>query len=469
MSGFQHRMIRRCALLGGAVILLSACSGDGGQGDATSGLSPMATLGKSLFADRTLSVSGQQACITCHVPSRAYAAASADGSADGAALAVPLGGPSMTLTGLRNAPSLMYAAYTPAFFFDADGAPNGGFFRDGRAASLADQAMQPLVTPFEMGGTGHDTADDVAARLRNSPNYPAFQAVFGSASLNDAQTVWMQIGQAIAQYEKEDEDFHPFSSKFDAWQRGKAQLTAMELKGFALFNNPVKGNCAACHVSTSADGGVTPALFTDFSYDNLGVPRNAAIPANSDTAPPADTPQNSTDGVHRYYDLGICGPLRDNGARDLSGICGQFKVPTLRNVALTAPYFHNGEFDTLVKAVTFYVQRDTHPETWYPAGVGGTVTKFDDLPAEYGGQFSVTPGVPGSDAGYAGNVNTTEVPYERHIGMAAHLDADEINDVVAFLCTLTDGYDPAHPAGYDWPTQCQAVEAQPAASVATTP
>jgi len=449
-------------------MLLSACGGGGGQGDAASGPSPMATLGKSLFADQTLSVSGQQACITCHVPSRAYAAASADGSADGAALAVPLGGPSMTLSGFRNAPSLMYTSYTPAFYFDADGAPNGGFFRDGRAATLAEQAMQPLVTPFEMGGTGHDTADDVAARLRNSPNYAAFQAVFGTATLGDAQTVWTQIGQAIAAYEKEDDDFHPFSSKFDAWRRGQTQLTAQELKGFALFNSPVKGNCAACHVSTSTDGRVTPALFTDFSYDNLGVPRNAAIAANSDTAAPAYTPQNSTDGVHRYYDLGVCGPLRDNGGRDLSSICGQFKVPTLRNAALTAPYFHNGEFATLQNAVGFYVRRDTRPEQWYPATTSGSVTKYDDLPAAYGGQVVVDINTPGSDLGYLGNVNTSEVPYERHLGQTARLDSGEINDVVAFLCTLTDGYDPAHPAAYDWPTQCQAAEAQPAASVSTT-
>ncbi len=98
-----------------------------------------------------------------------------------------------------------------------------------------------------------------------------------------------------------------------------------------------------------------PPLFTDFSYDNLGVPRNAAIPANDDPT---------------YFDLGLCGPFRDDlaTARDL---CGAFKVPTLRNIALTAPYFHNGRFATLAQALAFYVRRDTNPEEWYSVDVGG--------------------------------------------------------------------------------------------------
>ncbi len=145
-------------------------------------------------------------------------------------------------------------------------------------------------------------------------------------ALADPQTALADIGQAIAAFEREAPE--PFSSKFDALQRGKAPLTARELAGFALFNDPTKGNCAACHVSTSADG-LTPPLFTDFSYDNIGLPRNAALAVNDDAGTLPYVPANGNDGVHRFYDLGLCGPLRDMGPR-ASASCGQFKVPTRR-------------------------------------------------------------------------------------------------------------------------------------------
>ena len=215
---------------------------------------------------------------------------------------------------------------------------------------------------------------------------------------------------------------------------------------------------AACHPSTSADG-TTPPLFTDFSYDNLGVPRNYAIPANSPASAPTYTPADSDDGIQSYYDLGICGPFRDNGGLNTAAICGKFKVPTLRDIALTAPYFHNGRFATLQDAVGFYVRRDTDPQQWYPAAADGTVTKFDDLPAIYGGAFVVNPADPASDGGYVGNVNTSEIPYNRRLGGTPALNTAEIADLVAFLCTLTDGYDPGNPAALVLPAQCQAAAA----------
>jgi cytochrome c peroxidase len=455
-----------CLVLAGS---LAACGGAGSSSDGPSGsdpgtgttsptLSAAAQLGQKIFTDKTLSVSGQQSCATCHVAQFAFASdPTASGPDNG--LPVPLGGAAMDQTGFRNTPSIMYASYIPAFYFDSGGNPVGGFFRDGRARTLAEQAAIPFVTGFEMANAD---AAAVILRLRTRPYLPDFVALYGQAVLADPTTALQDVGAALAAFETEDPRFHPFSSKYDSFQAGQATLTAQELRGLADFNDPSKGNCAACHPSTSGDG-VTPPMFTDFSYDNLGLPRNPDIPANTDTAAPAYTPVNSTDGVHAYYDLGICGPFRDDGGMNLFGICGQFKVPTLRNIAVTAPYFHNGQFATLLDALGFYVRRDTNPEQFYPTAVDGSVTKFDDLGAIYGGLFVASINVPGSDASYVGNVNTLEIPYNRHIGDQPALSPDDINDVIAFLCTLTDGYDPANPTAQVLPAQCQA-----AVSAATT-
>jgi cytochrome c peroxidase len=450
-----------------AAVAMSACGGgSSGSGGAVTPptMSAAALLGEKIFEDKALSVSGQQSCATCHVAAYAFAAdPSATGPDHGSP--VPLGGPSMNLPGFRNAPSLMYASFTPAFFFDGDGGPNGGFFRDGRAATLAEQAVEPFTTSFEMANVD---AAAVIAKLQGRPYLADFTALYGVAVLNDAQLALQRVGQAIAAYESEAQEFHPFSSKYDYWQQGKATLTAQELHGLSLFNDPSKGNCAACHPSTSSNG-VTPPLFTDFSFDNLGLPRNTQIPSNSAASAPAYTPVNSDDGVQSYYDLGICGPLRDNGGLNLSGSCGQFKVPTLRNIALTAPYFHNGQFTSLLDAIGFYVRRDTNPEQFYPSAADGNVTKFDDLPALYGGQFVVNINEPGSDAGYFGNVNNLEIPYNRLMGDQPALDSAEINDLITFLCTLTDGYDPANPTGQSLPAQCQTAAAATSSTSRTHP
>ena len=447
-----------------AMAVLAACGGGGAavSGGGAPSLSAAAQLGEKIFEDKALSVSGLQSCSSCHVAAYAFTADQSAGGPDHG-LPVPLGGPDMDQPGFRNAPSLMYASFTPPFYFDSDGGPNGGFFRDGRAATLADQAIEPFTTTFEMANAD---AASVIFKLKSRPYLAQFTALYGAEVLNDPATALQRIGQALAAYESEDVEFHPFSSKYDAWQKGQATLSAQELRGLQNFNNPTKGNCAACHPSSSADG-LTPPLFTDFSFDNLGVPRNTHIPANVAAAAPPYTPINSNDGMQNYYDLGICGPLRDNGTLNLSGICGQFKVPTLRNIALTAPYFHNGQFATLTDAVGFYVRRDTSPDQFYPLSADGGVVKFDDLPSLYGGQFPVNINVPGSDVGYLGNVNTSEIPYNRVLSDTPALDSQEINDLITFLCTLTDGYDPKNTNAQVLPAQCQAA-AQPAAASSTS-
>ena len=460
---------------------LSACGGAGSSSDGASTpadgpLSAAAVAGDALFHDKSLSASGRQSCATCHVKERAFAG---DPAAD-SGLPVPLGGRNMDEPGFRNAPSLMYSAFTPTFSIK-NGTPSGGFFRDGRASSLAAQAVQPFVTPFEMA---NQDAAEVLSRLQKSPDtLQKFVVAYGSDVLSDPTTTLAKIGVAIAAYETEDvADFAPFTSKFDYYVAGKVQLTQRELDGLALFNNPGKGNCISCHPSVHQQF-TNRALFTDFTYDNIGIPRNWSIPANA-TNPVSPvsrlalsympTPVNvPADAEYAYYDLGLCGPFasdpEDGSARPdlsrLTSVCGKFKVPTLRNIALTAPYFHNGALPDLHKVVEWYVTRDINNNTAnnatpVMAGPGGnpyqTVGTFytaaDGTPDLY--QYNDLPAL------FDGNVNTGEVPYIAPAfagGNAPTLNAHEIDDLVAFLCTLTDGYDPNNPSAYNVPAQCQPI------------
>ena len=245
------------------LLLLAGCGGggDGGGGEAPppAALTAKAIAGKALFFDTSLSGSGKQSCGTCHVPSRAF---TADPATDHG-LPVPLGGRNMDLPGFRNAPSLMYAFLTPGFFLD-QGTPTGGFFRDGRASSLAVQAQQPFVTEFEMAN--QDAAEVVSRLQASAATLQAFVTAFGEGVLADPTAALAAMGEAIAAYETEDPGFAPFSSKYDYWLQGQAQLSSAELAGLALFNNPGKGNCTACHPS-QRQGYSDHALFTDFTYE----------------------------------------------------------------------------------------------------------------------------------------------------------------------------------------------------------
>jgi cytochrome c peroxidase len=177
-------------------------------------------------------------------------------------------------------------------------------------------------------------------------------------------------------------------------------LSEQELRGLAVFNDPAKGNCARCHQSERGSSGAFPA-FTDFGYVALGVPRNRALAVNADP---------------NYYDLGLCGPLREE-YRNRAEYCGLFRTPSLRNVTLRKTFFHNGVFHDLRQVLRFYVERDIHPEKWYPNGGA-----FDDLPTQF-----------------RENINR-EPPFDRHPGDAPALSESEITDVIAFLGTLTDGW-----------------------------
>jgi cytochrome c peroxidase len=374
---------------------LQACGGSSDRSGEP--LSAAASLGQEIFHDVTLSASGRMSCATCHDPKRGHASPFSTPVAFGGR-GFP-GDQSEQVSGLRVPPSIRYLKFNSSFKWDAQGMPVGGFFWDGRANSLAEQAKKPFLGANEMGNVD---AQEVISRLSHSPYAKRFQQVFGDNIFADPQTAFERVAYALERYQKEDKEFAPFSSKFDAVNAGLAVFTAQELRGLTWFNRADKGNCAACHPSTKPDD-APGALFTDFSYDSLGVPRNAAIAANHNSA---------------FFDMGLCGPERAD-LLQRTDLCGKFKVPSLRNVALRTRFFHNGQFDNLTDVVRFYVTRDTQASLWYRLDV------YDDLPSNL-----------------RTNVNVTEAPYNRQRNEKAALTESEITDLVVFLQTLTDGFTP---------------------------
>jgi cytochrome c peroxidase len=223
------------------------------------------------------------------------------------------------------------------------------------------------------------------------------------------------VAASIAEFERT-RVFQPFTSKFDYVMRGQAAFTEEEQRGLSLFTIRQKGNCAQCHTVDAASRDSQKSLFTDFSFRALGLPRSQRVPKNSDPA---------------FIDLGLCERVPVAGLKPGTeapkpkvtdpATCGLFKTPTLRNVTITAPYMHNGLFDHLRDAVAFYATRDTDPARWYPEG-----KKFNDLPSQY-----------------HANVDVDTPPYQRRPQQRPQLTDAEIDDIVAFLYTLTDGYKPA--------------------------
>jgi len=363
------------------------------------GVAAMTELGRSLFSAPQLSAAGNMSCATCHDPRFAYGPPN-DRS-------VPLGGPDLTRAGLRAVPSLRYLQTLPAFaehHFDeaiedsTDQGPTGGHGWDGRADTAHDQARLPLTSPFEMA---NPDVDSVVARLARGPLAARFEEVFGDDVFADRERGATALLKCLEVFQQSPGDFYPYSSRYDAYLRGQRALADDERRGLALFEAPRKGNCASCHPSRIRHGSFPQ--FTDYGFIALGVPRNAAIPANADPA---------------FHDLGLCGPLRtDLGAQPK--LCGAFRAPPLRNVAVRRAFFHNGVFHRLEDAVAFYAERDTNPGRWYPRH-GGRVDLLDDLPARYRDNANRDP------------------PFGGKRGAAPALSKAEIRDVVAFLRTLTD-------------------------------
>jgi len=364
----------------------------------------MTAVGRALFSDPTLSASGNMACSTCHDPSKFFGPSND--------LPVQLGGADGQGSGVRAVPSLRYLQSVPPFtehFFESDGndsedqGPAGGRTWDGRSQSAHDQARLPLFSVFEMGNA---SAEAVVAKVRSAPYAGQFRDLFGKDIFDKPGAAFDAVLMALEVYQQNPSEFYPYTSKYDAWLRRQATLTAQEERGLSLFNDPGKGNCASCHPS-GIKNGAFPS-FTDYGYIALGLPRNPAIPANADP---------------NYYDLGLCGPLRTD-LSDKHETCGLFRTPSLRNVAKRRVFFHNGVIKRLDDAVRFYATRDTQPESWYPRSAGGTVRKFDDLPLQYQQNIETKP------------------PFGRGVGATPALSESEVTDIVAFLNTLTDDWAP---------------------------
>jgi len=390
----------------------------------------MAQLGRRVFFDTSLSSSGRLACASCHSPQHAYGP---PGN-----LAVMQGGPHLSRPGTRAVPSLTYLERQPSFAIGPDNeesenvsiaqlvalsqgavrvqktapqasqsasnmVPQGGLFWDGRADTLQDQALSPLLDPREMDG---GSVAIVAGKLRRARYAPRFAELFGRSVWSDQQLAVSEALFAVARYQIEEPSFHPYTSKFDDWLEGKARLTPGELRGYLLFNDPAKANCAGCHVDQPSRDGLPP-LFTDHQFEALGAPRNAALAVNGDPA---------------FFDLGICGPYRKDLSADTQ-YCGLFMTPTLRNAATRRAFFHNGVFSSLQQVLDFYDFRDTAPEKIYPRGADGTVRKFNDLPARY-----------------VANVDVTDPPFDRKPGDASAMTEQDEADIIAFMTTLVDGY-----------------------------
>ncbi|MDP1679060.1 MAG: cytochrome c peroxidase, partial [Candidatus Nitrotoga sp.] len=287
-------------------------------------LSDVQQLGKVLFQDKNLSLNRNQSCASCHslLPAGGNDLASKvvpgfvdpDNVKNGTAISK---GSITSATGTLNTPSVGYAAHSPSFHWNQNaGLFVGGQFWNGRAKDLSEQAQKPLLNPLEMAMPSEQAVVD---RIKEDKRYKElFREAYGlNLDVAKVDKVFNLATKAIGEFEKTSV-FNKFTSKFDYVLAGKTTLTVIEEKGLKLFNG--KGNCAACHTSEATrnkNGELMLPLFTDFTYDNIGLPRNVKIPNNPEP------------------NLGL-GGRSDIAATDPEGNeIGKHKVMTLRNIALT--------------------------------------------------------------------------------------------------------------------------------------
>lgn len=317
------------------------------------------SLGRSLFFDENLSLKRNQSCASCHNPEAGFV----DNRDNGVESMASLGDDGQSL-GDRIAPMAAYAQYSPDFHFNKKTKQYvGGQFWDGRAKDLATQAAGPPLNPGEMALPNKQVALE---RLKENPFYVnTFTALYGASVLQDSEAAYDAMTDSIAAFERSD-FFAPFDSKYDRYLAGEYELTAQEELGMSLFFSNNNTNCATCHVLKGEDK--KGETFSNYEFHNIGVPVNTAL--------------RQRNGVAKdKVDVG----LLDNPEVTDPQHAGKFKVPSLRNVALTGPYMHNGVFKELSTVMAFYdqynnPQRSINPESgkaWQAPEVAATVNKKD--------------------------------------------------------------------------------------------
>jgi cytochrome c peroxidase len=368
-----------------------------------SALTSKEQLGELIFFDQNLSINGNQSCATCHAPEAGWTGPDAFTNAHGAVYEGSIPG----AFGDRKPPSSAYATQSPILHVNKKGLFIGGNFWDGRATGeklgnpAADQAQGPFLNPKEQA---LDEPADVVGKVCASSYGDLFRQVWGTDACDIVNTAYDYIGLSIAAYEASPE-VNAFTSKYDWSLKYMATLTKEERKGFALFQG--KGKCSKCHISS----GPQP-LFTDYTFDNLGIPENPANPVYF---------YNPS-----FIDLGLGGFLatRVDYSAFADANRGKHKVPTLRNVDLrlspdfVKAYGHNGYFKSLAGIVNFYNTRDVKS------------TCSDDYTEAQALAANCWPAPEVSQ-----NVNTAE------LGNLGLTPAEEAA-IVAFLKTLSDGYTP---------------------------
>ena len=367
-------------LLVGMALILTGCGGSGSSPETAAAAaavpainSEMVMLGERIYFDENLSDPAGQSCASCHLPAAGFADPDSHFAVSEGAIAGRFGS--------RNAPTASYAAHIPEFTQLEDGRGGdrfaGGQFLDGRADTLELQAQGPFLNELEM-----NMADRAAVieQIRLADYADDFNSVFGAAALDDVDLAYQQMASAIAAFERSD-TLSPFSSKFDAVMAGNAVFSVAEANGLGVFNG--RGDCRRCH-NTGNQG---EQVFSDFEFNNIGIPAN---PNNPFLNLPVSL---NPDGIN-FVDNGLGAVLNDPDQN------GKFRTPTLRNVAETGPYMHNGVFATLEEVVEFYNRRDV-----------------DGIVAEVATNVD--------NGGDIGNLN---------------LSNTELQDLVAFLQTLSDGF-----------------------------
>jgi cytochrome c peroxidase len=310
-------------------------------------------LGNTLYHDTSLSTPAGQSCASCHDMNTGF---DDPNSANPSSI-----GADQQSFGTRNAPTTSYSAFIPPprLVLTQRGAQRlvGGLFIDGRSASLEEQAKEPFLNPAEMG---NNTEQDVITKIAISTYATEFELLFGDDILLNAEQAYNYVADAIAAFERS-AIFAPFSARFDQVQTGSASFTDAENRGLNIFNT--KGQCQVCH-----DG--NRRVFSNFTYINIGVPSNPQLPAFINDP--------------NFIDFGL-GAVDGNIQNE-----GKFRVPTLRNIAKTPPYMHNGVFATLREVIEFYNTRDTtfskSPEVSRNMAQGGrlgelnlSINEIDDL------------------------------------------------------------------------------------------